>query len=141
MVLYSYWYWRKERITFWICNFPWYILFFKFLARWNWWQKNYSFRWFEHAAESYVKVPFFGAVSHLTLAVSPFCIAFAVLWGYYRKVSFAWIGQDILVRNHYLSSKLFSSQGFNLPTKIWGATLMFHFMFIVSLIYFIYIYI
>ncbi|XP_022157688.1 signal peptide peptidase-like 4 [Momordica charantia] len=54
------------------------------------------FRWFEHAAESYVKVPFFGAVSHLTLAVSPFCIAFAVLWGYYRKVSFAWIGQDIL---------------------------------------------
>ncbi|KAL0538121.1 hypothetical protein IC582_027120 [Cucumis melo] len=54
------------------------------------------FRWFEHAAESYIKVPFFGAVSHLTLAVSPFCISFAVLWACYRKKSFAWIGQDIL---------------------------------------------
>lgn len=55
------------------------------------------FRWFEHAGESYVKVPFFGAVSYLTLAVSPFCIAFAVVWAVYRRqVSFAWIGQDIL---------------------------------------------
>ncbi|CAK9328843.1 unnamed protein product [Citrullus colocynthis] len=54
------------------------------------------FRWFEHAAESYIKVPFFGAVSHLTLAVSPFCIAFAVLWACFRKRPFAWIGQDIL---------------------------------------------
>lgn len=53
-------------------------------------------RWFKHAAESYVKVPILGAVSHLTLAVSPFCIAFAVLWAVYRNVSFAWIGQDIL---------------------------------------------
>ncbi|KAI3444532.1 hypothetical protein Pfo_001197 [Paulownia fortunei] len=54
------------------------------------------FRWFEHAAESFVKVPFVGAVSYLTLAVSPFCIAFAVLWAVFRRVSFAWIGQDIL---------------------------------------------
>ncbi|XP_023006557.1 signal peptide peptidase-like 4 [Cucurbita maxima] len=54
------------------------------------------FRWFEHAAESYVKFPILGAVSHLTLAVSPFCIAFAVLWACYRKLPFAWIGQDIL---------------------------------------------
>ncbi|XP_022999873.1 signal peptide peptidase-like 4 [Cucurbita pepo subsp. pepo] len=54
------------------------------------------FRWFEHAAESYIKVPFFGAMSHLTLAVFPFCLAFAVLWAYYHKISFAWIGQDIL---------------------------------------------
>ncbi|KAG7013741.1 Signal peptide peptidase-like 4 [Cucurbita argyrosperma subsp. argyrosperma] len=54
------------------------------------------FRWFEHAAESYVKLPILGAVSHLTLAVSPFCIAFAVLWACYRKLPFAWIGQDIL---------------------------------------------
>lgn len=53
-------------------------------------------RWFKHTAESYVKVPILGAVSHLTLAVSPFCIAFAVLWAVYRNVSFAWIGQDIL---------------------------------------------
>ncbi|KAG8391841.1 hypothetical protein BUALT_Bualt01G0228900 [Buddleja alternifolia] len=54
------------------------------------------FRCFEQAAESFVKVPFLGAVSYLTLAVSPFCIAFAVLWAVFRRVSFAWIGQDIL---------------------------------------------
>lgn len=56
-----------------------------------------SFRWFKPAAESFVKVPFFGAVSYLALAVCPFCIVFAVLWGAYRQLSFAWIGQDILV--------------------------------------------
>uniref|UniRef100_A0A0R0HAW3 PA domain-containing protein n=1 Tax=Glycine max TaxID=3847 RepID=A0A0R0HAW3_SOYBN len=53
-------------------------------------------RWFKHAGESYIKVPFLGAISYLTLAVSPFCITFAVLWAVYRNVSFAWIGQDIL---------------------------------------------
>ncbi|KAG6434327.1 hypothetical protein SASPL_105952 [Salvia splendens] len=56
----------------------------------------YSFRWFEHAAETFVKVPFVGAVSYLTVGVSPFCVAFAVLWAVYRKTSYAWIGQDIL---------------------------------------------
>ncbi|KAH7577942.1 hypothetical protein JRO89_XS01G0318800 [Xanthoceras sorbifolium] len=55
------------------------------------------FRWFQHAAESFVKVPFFGAVSYLTLAVCPFCIAFSVVWAVFRRISFAWIGQDILV--------------------------------------------
>ncbi|XVF73175.1 hypothetical protein PTKIN_Ptkin12aG0180200 [Pterospermum kingtungense] len=54
------------------------------------------FRWFQHFAESFIKVPFFGAVSHLTLAVCPFCVAFAVVWAVYRRISFAWIGQDIL---------------------------------------------
>lgn len=58
----------------------------------------YSFRWFQHAAQTFVKVPFFGAVSYLTVAVTPFCIVFAVLWGVYRHEPFAWIGQDILVR-------------------------------------------
>ncbi|KAK1313519.1 Signal peptide peptidase-like 4 [Acorus calamus] len=53
-------------------------------------------RWFKHAGESFVKVPFFGPVSYLTLAVSPFCIAFAVIWAVYRRISLAWIGQDIL---------------------------------------------
>ncbi|PPD94305.1 hypothetical protein GOBAR_DD08677 [Gossypium barbadense] len=52
--------------------------------------------WFQRFAESFIKVPFFGAVSHLTLAVCPFCIAFAVVWAVYRRISFAWIGQDIL---------------------------------------------
>nr|DAD18941.1 TPA_asm: hypothetical protein HUJ06_020404 [Nelumbo nucifera] len=59
---------------------------------------RYIFRWFKHAGESFVKVPFFGAVSYLTIAVCPFCIAFAVVWAVYRRISFAWIGQDILVR-------------------------------------------
>ncbi|PON92094.1 Peptidase A22B, signal peptide peptidase [Trema orientale] len=54
------------------------------------------FRCFKHAGESYVKVPFLGAVSYLTLAVSPFCIALAVVWAVNRRFSFAWIGQDIL---------------------------------------------
>ncbi|XP_059444159.1 signal peptide peptidase-like 2 isoform X2 [Corylus avellana] len=53
-------------------------------------------RWFKRTGESYIKVPVFGAVSYLTLAVSPLCIAFAVVWAVYRNVSFAWIGQDIL---------------------------------------------
>ncbi|KAK8587996.1 hypothetical protein V6N13_086954 [Hibiscus sabdariffa] len=54
------------------------------------------FRCFKGFAESFIKVPFFGAVSHLTLAVCPFCITFAVVWAVYRNISFAWIGQDIL---------------------------------------------
>jgi len=55
-----------------------------------------SFRWFERAADTFVKVPLLGAVSYLTLAVSPFCIAFAVVWAVFRRASIAWIGQDIL---------------------------------------------
>ncbi|KAL1360448.1 hypothetical protein AAHE18_04G177600, partial [Arachis hypogaea] len=39
------------------------------------------FRWFQHAGQTFVKIPFFGAVSYLTLAMTPFCIVFAVLWG------------------------------------------------------------
>ncbi|KAF6157752.1 hypothetical protein GIB67_037325 [Kingdonia uniflora] len=53
-------------------------------------------RWFKHAGETFVKIPIFGAVSYLTLALSPFCITFAVVWAVYRRISFAWIGQDIL---------------------------------------------
>ncbi|XP_058779292.1 signal peptide peptidase-like 2 [Vicia villosa] len=53
-------------------------------------------RWFKLASETYVKLPFIGAVSYLTLAVTPFCITFAVFWAVYRDKSFAWIGQDIL---------------------------------------------
>ncbi|XP_057435651.1 signal peptide peptidase-like 4 [Lotus japonicus] len=54
------------------------------------------FRWFQHAGQTFVKAPFFGAVSYLTLAVTPFCIVFSVLWGVFHHESFAWIGQDIL---------------------------------------------
>lgn len=55
------------------------------------------FRWFTSAAGSFVKVPFFGAISYLTMAVSPFCVVFAVLWAIYRQFPYAWIAQDILV--------------------------------------------
>lgn len=58
----------------------------------------YFCRWFQRAGDAYVKVPFLGPISYLTLAVSPFCIVFAVLWAVYRIASFAWIGQDVLVR-------------------------------------------
>ncbi|XP_019430066.1 PREDICTED: signal peptide peptidase-like 4 [Lupinus angustifolius] len=54
------------------------------------------FRWFQHAAQTFVKLPFFGVVPYLALAVTPFCIVFAVIWAVYRRVSYAWIGQDIL---------------------------------------------
>ncbi|RDX97213.1 Signal peptide peptidase-like 4 [Mucuna pruriens] len=45
---------------------------------------------------SVIMIPFFGAVSYLTVAVTPFCIVFAVVWAVYRRSSCAWIGQDIL---------------------------------------------
>ncbi|ONK55523.1 uncharacterized protein A4U43_UnF2250 [Asparagus officinalis] len=53
-------------------------------------------RWFKHSGETFIKVPLFGPVSYLTLAVSPFCITFSVIWAVYRQRHFAWIGQDIL---------------------------------------------
>ncbi|GLT90878.1 hypothetical protein SLE2022_087930 [Rubroshorea leprosula] len=53
-------------------------------------------RWFKRAGGSYIKVPVLGAVSYLTLAVSPFCIAAAVVWAIKRNDPLAWIGQDIL---------------------------------------------
>lgn len=59
-------------------------------------------RWFKKSAESFTKVPLFGAVSNLTLAVSPFCVIFAIVWAVYRDASYAWIGQDILVRIYLL---------------------------------------
>ncbi|XP_019103687.2 signal peptide peptidase-like 2 isoform X3 [Beta vulgaris subsp. vulgaris] len=55
-----------------------------------------SFRWCKHAAGTFVKVPIFGAVSYLAMAVTPFCILCSVLWGVYRREPYAWIGQDIL---------------------------------------------
>ncbi|KAK9743015.1 hypothetical protein RND81_03G211500 [Saponaria officinalis] len=55
-----------------------------------------SFRWFEHAAGSFIKLPLFGAVSYLAMAVSPLCVICAVIWAIYRREAYAWIGQDIL---------------------------------------------
>lgn len=56
----------------------------------------FLYRWFKKSAESFTKVPLFGAVSYLTLAVSPFCVIFAIVWAVYRDAPYAWIGQDIL---------------------------------------------
>ncbi|KAF5935443.1 hypothetical protein HYC85_026572 [Camellia sinensis] len=56
-----------------------------------------SGRGFKRTEELFIEVPFIGAVSYLTLVVSPFCIAFAVVWAVYRNISFAWIGQDVLL--------------------------------------------
>ncbi|KAJ7567793.1 hypothetical protein O6H91_01G007200 [Diphasiastrum complanatum] len=53
-------------------------------------------RWFPRAGGKYVNVPYFGAVSVLTLLVSPFCIICATLWAVYRHISFAWIAQNTL---------------------------------------------
>ncbi|CAA0838751.1 Signal peptide peptidase-like 2 [Striga hermonthica] len=53
-------------------------------------------RWFKKAGGSFIKLPVLGPISYLTLAVAPFCIAFAVIWAVERTNSFAWIGQDIL---------------------------------------------
>ncbi|KAI8569594.1 hypothetical protein RHMOL_Rhmol02G0290000 [Rhododendron molle] len=71
-------------------------------------------RWCKHAAETFIKVPFLGAVSYLTLAVSPFCITFAVVWAVYRNLSFGWIGQDILHQIVTLLFYVFFDQGITL---------------------------
>ncbi|KAL6536411.1 Signal peptide peptidase-like 2 [Orobanche gracilis] len=55
-----------------------------------------GYRWCKRAGESFIKLPVLGAIPYLTLAVAPFCIAFAVVWAVYRTFPFAWIGQDIL---------------------------------------------
>jgi signal peptide peptidase-like 2B len=34
----------------------------------------------------------------LSVGIVPFCAVFAILWAVYRHASFAWIGQDVLVR-------------------------------------------
>ncbi|KAL9234479.1 hypothetical protein vseg_009349 [Gypsophila vaccaria] len=55
-----------------------------------------SFRWFEHAAGSFIKLPLFGAVSYLSMAVSPLCVICTIIWAIYRREAYAWIGQDVL---------------------------------------------
>ncbi|XWS77018.1 hypothetical protein CRYUN_Cryun01aG0227700 [Craigia yunnanensis] len=77
------------------------------------------FRCFQRFAESFIKVPFFGAVSHLTLAVCPFCIAFAVIWAVYRRISFAWIGQDILVGTVLLGCAFLYDIFWVFVSKLW----------------------
>ncbi|KAI3515804.1 hypothetical protein L1887_14708 [Cichorium endivia] len=42
--------------------------------------KPFDGQFFEDAAKTFVKVPLIGAVSYLTLGVSPFYVTFAVIW-------------------------------------------------------------
>lgn len=58
---------------------------------------NVFCRWFPKAAGTYFSVPLLGSMSILSLTVAPFAFLFASLWGVYRNLSFAWIGQDALV--------------------------------------------
>jgi signal peptide peptidase-like protein 2B len=53
-------------------------------------------RWFPQAAGTYFTVPVLGSMSALSLTVAPFALLFSILWGIYRNLSFAWIGQDVL---------------------------------------------
>ncbi|KAF7051890.1 hypothetical protein CFC21_060079, partial [Triticum aestivum] len=63
-------------------------------------------RWFKPAAKSFVEVPFFGAVSYLTLAVCPFCIVFAVLWAVYRIALIVTVIQIVRIPNLKVESVL-----------------------------------
>ncbi|XP_073388593.1 signal peptide peptidase-like 2 isoform X2 [Physcomitrium patens] len=54
------------------------------------------YRWFPKAGKKFIKVPLLGEVSVLALFLSPFCLAFSVVWGVFRLNSYAWIGQDVL---------------------------------------------
>lgn len=71
---------------------------------------SFPCRWFRKAGSTFIKVPLLGAVSVLALCLSPFCLTFSVIWGYYRLNTYAWIGQDILVRqlNLFLSPMIFT---------------------------------
>uniref|UniRef100_A0A0D6QY32 PA domain-containing protein n=1 Tax=Araucaria cunninghamii TaxID=56994 RepID=A0A0D6QY32_ARACU len=51
---------------------------------------------FGHYADKIVKVPVIGEVSLLSVALLPFCIAFAVFWAASQHASYAWIFQDVL---------------------------------------------
>ncbi|XP_042435648.1 signal peptide peptidase-like 2 [Zingiber officinale] len=43
-----------------------------------------------------VNLPIIGEVQALSIAVVPFCAAFAIFWAVKQHASYAWIGQDIL---------------------------------------------
>ncbi|GJN40139.1 hypothetical protein PR202_gb29314 [Eleusine coracana subsp. coracana] len=55
-------------------------------------------RIFKDCGHRTVQLPLLGEVLSLSVGILPFCVVFAVLWAVYRHASFAWIGQDILVR-------------------------------------------
>ncbi|XP_062182465.1 signal peptide peptidase-like 2 isoform X1 [Phragmites australis] len=52
-------------------------------------------RIFKDCGQKTVQLPFLGEVLILSVAIIPFCMAFAILWAVYRHASCAWIGQDV----------------------------------------------
>lgn len=51
-----------------------------------------------------MKLPLLGTMSWMSLLVNIFCLAFAVFWFVKRHTSYAWAGQDILVKLPFLHS-------------------------------------
>ncbi|GJN04367.1 hypothetical protein PR202_ga21911 [Eleusine coracana subsp. coracana] len=80
-------------------------------------------RIFKDCGHRTVRLPLLGEVLSLSAGILPFCVVFAVLWAVYRHASFAWIGQDILVRClpplfcYSFSHGLETSRGFPVPVS------------------------
>lgn len=53
---------------------------------------------FQNCGQRNLQIPIVGEYSILAISIFPFPVIFAVLWVIYRKSTFGWIGQDILVR-------------------------------------------
>ncbi|KAL5722215.1 hypothetical protein ACHQM5_005761 [Ranunculus cassubicifolius] len=53
------------------------------------------YRWFQNAGDSFIRVPYVGRISHLRVAVTPFCVIFGGVWAANHDISFAWISQNI----------------------------------------------
>lgn len=45
-----------------------------------------------------ISLPLFGEVLVLSVVVLPLCASFAIFWAANQHASYAWIGQDVLVR-------------------------------------------
>ncbi|WZY91613.1 hypothetical protein YC2023_063942 [Brassica napus] len=61
----------------------------------------FSGKW-RHLGRRSVKLPLLGTMSWMSLLVNIFCLAFAVFWFVKRHTSYAWAGQDILVKLPFL---------------------------------------
>ncbi|PKU61747.1 Signal peptide peptidase-like 2 [Dendrobium catenatum] len=55
-------------------------------------------RMFRGCGRITLELPLLGEVTILSIVVLPFCVAFAIVWATHQESSYAWIGQDTLVR-------------------------------------------
>ncbi|MCL7051613.1 hypothetical protein MKW94_013458 [Papaver nudicaule] len=60
-------------------------------------------RIFKNSGNKIVNLPCLGEVTVLSMGVLPFCLAFAIFWAANQHVSYAWVGQDVLVASVLLS--------------------------------------